>query len=122
MKRNILLICLFLCISGTFAQSIQSTQLLESTKSQVLAEYNNNTIVCDVCEFIVTIINIDIKYSNSTIHLLEDIIDFICYVEPQPVKKTCNEILNDFDLLIDFIMKVFGKFSPNDICKKLNYC
>ena len=65
----------------------------------IIYSYNNTT--CIVCNDIVDIIQEEIKFSNSSIDIIEKAINATCHLIPiKPEKEECMTILDDISLIV----------------------
>ena len=85
---------------------------------QTIYSYNNTT--CTVCTDIVDIIQEEIKFSNSSIDIIEKAINTTCHLIPiKPEKEECMTILDDISLIVKWLID--GLY-PKQICQKLHLC
>ena len=82
-------------------------------------QYQENEI-CELCKFIVHIIQVELLVSNKTIVAVEKIIKDICSkLKNDNKKKECFDILNDIDIIKDYIIQ---GLDPQDICYEIGFC
>lgn len=107
----------YLLLSITLINAIDINPLNITKKQHI--QLQNVTSECELCESVVAIIDFEIKFSNSTIHFVEELLKVLCTLEPEPYKDECLEIVKDFDLVVQWIL---DGLSPNDVCTKLHLC
>ena len=84
--------------------------------------YDNDllTTECEICKFASGIVRYEVKMSNSTLTLIEDIVKDLCYlVGGKPVYKECNEFCNNIQKIANWIE---NGLNNTQICEKLCMC
>tara|TARA_B100001094_G_C17984647_1_gene696998 strand:- start:300 stop:677 length:378 start_codon:yes stop_codon:yes gene_type:complete len=77
-------------------------------------------IECDFCKDVVGIVEHRLNTSNTTINVIEEIINRICSLMlSKPKREVCQTIIKDIDKVKDMII---GGLDPKDICYKMELC
>ena len=80
---------------------------------------SNNTS-CKLCTDIVDIINSELHLANSTINIIEEVVQTFCNHMIIPFRKhECLFILDNLQNIINWLL---DGLSPNDICTKIGFC
>ena len=99
---------------------VSATESRELNDCKMLHNENNENIWCNICEFIVLIVEIEITSSNSTIVIIEDVIELVCKLIINPIIK--QECLNGLELMRDIVKLIMNGMNPKLVCQKLKLC
>jgi len=81
---------------------------------------HENSDKCTLCTYIVDIIQGEMKISNSSINIIEKVIEVICHaIIIKPEREECLAIDNDISNITKWLID--GLY-PKDICEKLHFC
>ena len=81
---------------------------------------NNNTVSCEICKDIVTIVDYELTKSNETINDIEKLIAAVCgMLRLKSQREECNEIDNMIDVIKNMIISGLDK---KEICYKIGFC
>lgn len=96
-------------------EMVYVTPEMESYYTDIVRE--GDSTLCDLCTFSVQVIRDEIKLGNTTIHVIEDVVQILCDIFNQ--KHTCEIIIDDINYIVDMIER---GWTPLDICKVLHLC
>ena len=81
--------------------------------------YKNN-ISCTLCTDLVDIVKEEMKMSNSSINIIEEIINATCHtIIIKPQREECIDIV---DSISDITKWIIDGLYPKQICEKLGFC
>ena len=81
--------------------------------------YKNN-ISCTLCTDLVDIVKEEMKVSNSSINIIEEIINATCHtIIIKPQREECIDIV---DSISDITKWIIDGLYPKQICEKLGFC
>lgn len=90
------------------------------TSCYAMTPHYSNGFECKVCENIVSVIDYDVKYANSTIQELTNVIEKICNVTTDPIANSeCHFIMDSISKIVNWI--TLG-LPTKEICYKLHLC
>lgn len=81
--------------------------------------YKNN-VTCALCTDLVDVVKHEMKVSNSSINIIEEIINATCHtIIIKPQREECIDIVDSISNITKWIID--GLY-PKQICEKLGFC
>lgn len=106
----------FFAIFATIMLLLTSTH---ATSSSRMSEVNE-TALCDICKISVDIVNIELKFTNSTVQLIGEVVEALCYlIGGNQIGDGCKELVADIDQIVNDLAK---GMNSTEICESLNFC
>ena len=94
---------------------------LTNNSNFTLLNLSNTTtnVTCSLCQFLVNVIDAEIKHGNNTINEITQIIKNICSVIEGPSGNTCVLVVENIQKIIDWITQ---GMTDSKICYQLHLC
>ena len=112
-KTFILSILMIFFVSNINLVQSQETTIINNT-------HNTSDPVCNICEVAAGIVRFEVKMSNNTLGVIEEITKVLCYlIGGKSVYQVCDKFCNDIQEIANWIEK---GFTDKTICEKLGMC
>lgn len=101
----------------TFTQVKQTASF---TNPLTIPSTVNETLLCDICKISVDIVNIELKFTNSTVQLIGEVVEALCYlIGGNQIGDGCKQLVGDIDEIVNDLAKGMNSIQ---ICNSLNFC
>lgn len=108
----------FLFLTLLFATNSVATTNTPIYTNHVTA--TNNTLLCDLCEISVDLINFEMKFTNSTVQTIGKIVEILCYlIGGHNVGNGCKVIVDHIDQITNDLAK---GMNSTQVCDSLSLC
>lgn len=119
MKQIYLLTAFLLLLTSTQATQ-ETTETAPLLNPSAVPNTVNETLLCDICKISVDIVNIELKFTNSTVQLIGEVVEALCYlIGGNQVGDGCKKLVADVDQIVNDLAK---GMNSTQICDSLNFC
>lgn len=120
MKTTYAFLFLILLFVGN---SVNATNTLTETNTPIYTNHvttTNNTLLCNLCEISVDLINFEMKFTNFTLQTIGEVVEILCYlIGGHNVGDGCKVIVDHIDQIINDLAK---GMNSTQVCDSLSLC